>query len=155
MDVAAELGRNLVSKHQIQPEYGDEQTDAGRDCRTCLARPNSQARTRTEKYYFFPVQLITSRIGNLTRLIRSLVMCDDHTCIHTVYIIQFSTNVYKNRSRCSASSNRDQLFPEKGAREGVGEGRQITRDGTAEPVSRGQILRREQEQENVHFSLFS
>ena len=43
MDAAAELGRNLESKHQIQPEYGDEQADAGRDCRTRLARPNSQA----------------------------------------------------------------------------------------------------------------
>ena len=30
MDAAAELGRNPVSKHQIQPGYGDEQTDAGR-----------------------------------------------------------------------------------------------------------------------------
>ena len=29
MDAAAELGRNPVSKHQIQP--GDEQADAGRD----------------------------------------------------------------------------------------------------------------------------
>ena len=29
MDAAAELGRNPVSKHQIQPEYGDEQIDAG------------------------------------------------------------------------------------------------------------------------------
>ena len=28
MDAAAELGRNPVSKHQIQPEYGDEQADA-------------------------------------------------------------------------------------------------------------------------------
>ena len=28
---AAELGRNPVSKHQIQPDYGDEQADAGRD----------------------------------------------------------------------------------------------------------------------------
>ena len=37
MDAAAELGRNPVSKHQIQPEYGDEQADAGRDCRTRLA----------------------------------------------------------------------------------------------------------------------
>ena len=27
MDAAAELGKNPVSKHQIQPEYGDEQTD--------------------------------------------------------------------------------------------------------------------------------
>ena len=47
MDAAAELGRNPVSKHQIQPEYGDEQADAGRDCRTRLPRPNSRARTRT------------------------------------------------------------------------------------------------------------
>ena len=31
MDDAAELGRNPVSKHQIQLEYGDEQADAGRD----------------------------------------------------------------------------------------------------------------------------
>ena len=49
---AAELGRNPVSKHQIQPEYGDEQANAGRDCRTPLATPNSQARTRPEKYSF-------------------------------------------------------------------------------------------------------
>ena len=52
MDAAAEIGRNPVSMHQIQPEYGDEQADAGRDCRTRLARPNSQARTRTGKYSF-------------------------------------------------------------------------------------------------------
>ena len=31
MEAAAELGRNPVSKHQTQPEYGDEQADAGRD----------------------------------------------------------------------------------------------------------------------------
>ena len=47
---AAEIGRNPASKHQIQPEYGDEQADAGRDGRTRLARPNAQARTGTEKY---------------------------------------------------------------------------------------------------------
>ena len=44
MDAAAELGRNPLSK---QPEYGDKQADAGRDCRTRLARPNSPAQTRT------------------------------------------------------------------------------------------------------------
>ena len=49
MNVAAELGRNPVSKHQTQPEYGDEQADAGRDCRTRLARQNSQVRTETGK----------------------------------------------------------------------------------------------------------
>ena len=54
MDAAAELGRNPVSKHHIQLEYGDEQADAdgGRDCRTRLVRPNSQARTRIVKYLF-------------------------------------------------------------------------------------------------------
>ena len=52
MDAAAELGRNPVSKNQIQPEYEDEQANAGPDCRTRLARPNSQARTRTGKYSF-------------------------------------------------------------------------------------------------------
>ena len=28
MDAAAEIGRDPVSKHRIQPEYGDEQADA-------------------------------------------------------------------------------------------------------------------------------
>ena len=51
-DAAAELERNTVSKHQVQPEYGDEQADAGRDCRTRLAGPYYQARTRIGKYLF-------------------------------------------------------------------------------------------------------
>ena len=51
-DAAAEFGRNPKSKHQLQPEYGDEQADAGRDCRNRLARSNSQARTRTGKCSF-------------------------------------------------------------------------------------------------------
>ena len=40
MDAAAELGRNPIistGKHHYKPEYGDEQADAGRDCRTRLA----------------------------------------------------------------------------------------------------------------------
>ena len=78
MDAAAELGRDPVSKHYIQPEYGDEQADAGRDCRTRLAGPNSQARRG-----HFPVQLTTSRIGSLTRLIHTLAICVTvHACIH-------------------------------------------------------------------------
>ena len=49
IDAAAEIGKNPSSKHQIQPECGDKQADAGRDCRTCLARPSSQARTGTTR----------------------------------------------------------------------------------------------------------
>ena len=73
MDAAAELG--TVSKHQIQPGYEDKQADAGRDCRTRLARPNSQARTNANRQIFiFAVQLTTCRIGNLTRLIHTLAI---------------------------------------------------------------------------------
>ena len=52
VDAAAEIGRNPVSKHHIQPEYGNEQADVGRDGRNHLARPNSQAQTGTGKYSF-------------------------------------------------------------------------------------------------------
>ena len=38
---AEEIGRNPVSNQQVTPEYGDEQADVGRDCRTRHARPNS------------------------------------------------------------------------------------------------------------------
>ena len=88
MDAVAKLGRNPVSRHQIQPEYGDEQADVGRECQTRLARPNSQARTNADREIFiFPVQLTTSRIGNLTRLIHTLLMFD-HTYDHTYIILR-------------------------------------------------------------------
>ena len=53
INATAEIERNPVSKHQIQPEYGDEQAGVERDCRTRLARPNSQARMGAGKYSFF------------------------------------------------------------------------------------------------------
>ena len=87
MDAAAELGRNPVSKHQIQPGYGDEQADAGRDCRTRLERPNSQARTDREIFFIFPIQLTTRKIGNHTRLILTLAICDDCTYKHTCCMV--------------------------------------------------------------------
>ena len=62
MDAAAEHGRNPVSKHQIQPGYGHEQANADKEV------------------LFFPVQLTTSRIGSLTRLIHTLAIC---VTIHT------------------------------------------------------------------------
>ena len=80
MDAAAELGRNPVSKHQIQPEYEDEQADAGRDRQTRLARPKAN---EDREIFIFPVQLTTSRIGNFSRLILLLLyICDNYTYIH-------------------------------------------------------------------------
>ena len=54
MDAAVGIGRNPASKHEIQPEYGDEQADAGRDCRTRLARPNFLRRERGQGNNHFP-----------------------------------------------------------------------------------------------------
>ena len=53
MDAAAEIGRNPVSKHQIQPEYGDEQADADGTAKP-VSREQilSQAPTVTVKYEF-------------------------------------------------------------------------------------------------------
>ena len=77
MDTAAEIGRNPVSKHQIQPEFRDEQADAGQDGRTRLARPNFSGANADREIFIFP----TCSIGNLTRFIHTLAICDDHTHI--------------------------------------------------------------------------
>ena len=55
---------------------------AGRDGRTRLARPNVQARTGIGELSIFPAQLTTSRVGDLTRSIHTLLyvyVCDGHT----------------------------------------------------------------------------
>ena len=82
MDAAAELGRNPVSKHQIQPEYGDERADARRV--RPVSRDQILRHARGQGNIIFPVQLTTSRIGNLTRLIHTLLyVMTIHTYIHT------------------------------------------------------------------------
>ena len=90
MDAAAEIGSNPERKHQIQPKYRDEQADAERNCRTRLdpSRENKFSGANGDRELFiFPVQLTTRRIGNLTRLILTLAICDNHTYIHTVITI--------------------------------------------------------------------
>ena len=62
-------GDDNTHTHSVE----NEQADAGRDSRTRVTRPNSLARTGTGKMFIFPVQLATSRIGNLTRLIQTLL----------------------------------------------------------------------------------
>ena len=62
----------------------NEKADKRRYSQTCLAKPNSQARTGARK--FFPVQLTINRIGNLTQFLYSAV-CHDHTYMHTYIIL--------------------------------------------------------------------
>ena len=88
MDAAAEIGRNPVSKHQIQRQNGDEQADAGRDGTAELVSRG------TGEYSFFPVQLTTSRIGNLTRLIHTqLYVMTIHAYIHTCILLSFIVTI--------------------------------------------------------------
>ena len=73
-DAVAESGRSPVSWHSTRFSLSveNELADVGRP----FARPNSQARTGTGKkvfFRFFPVHLATSRIGNHTRLIPTLL----------------------------------------------------------------------------------
>ena len=96
MDAAAEIGRNPVSKYQIQPRYGDEQADAGRDCRTRLARPNSQARMGTGKNirYHFPCSADHEQDWQpcpVDPYPCLAIICHGHTCI-PVHIISHQAN---------------------------------------------------------------
>ena len=94
MDAAAELGRNPLSKDQIQPEYGDKQADAGRNCRTPpVSGDQILRRERGQEILISPVELTTIRISNLTRSIDpySCYMCD-YTYIHTV--VQYTEYIF-------------------------------------------------------------
>ena len=73
-----------MSKHQTSLSLENEQTDAGRDGRMHFARSNSQVQTGTDKKIFiFSFELTTSRIGNLTRLIHTLL----YICVMTIDIL--------------------------------------------------------------------
>ena len=94
MDAAAELGRNPVSKHQTQPEYGDEQADVEREPNPSRETKFSGANADREMLIFC-VQLTTSRVGNLTRLIHTLAICvtmhkpdtiEDHVLCHVTVV---------------------------------------------------------------------
>ena len=62
MDAAAELGRNPVSKHQIQPDLSMEMNRLTRDG---TAEPVSRDQILRREVRIFPVKLTTSRIGSL------------------------------------------------------------------------------------------
>ena len=82
MEAAAEFGSNPVSKHQIRPEYGDEQVNAEGTAEP-VSRDKFSGANANREIFVFPVQLTTSRIGNLTRLIHTLaIMCDYTYILH-------------------------------------------------------------------------
>ena len=90
---AAELGTNSVSKHQIQPEYGDEQADAGRDCRTRRCRETKLSGANGEwEEFIFPVQLTTSRIKQPIMRIKDRLF--DRGWVRSVMATRKCGNIY-------------------------------------------------------------
>ena len=85
MDAAAELGGNPVSKHQVQPEYGEMSRLTRDGTAEPVSRDQILRHARGQGNIIFPVQLTTSRIGNLTRLIHTLLyVMTIHTYVHTI-----------------------------------------------------------------------
>ena len=81
MDAAAELGRNPVSKHQIQPEYGDEQTDAGGTAEP-VSRDQILRHARGQGNVHFPCSADHEQDWQPYPVDPYSAICDDHTYIH-------------------------------------------------------------------------
>ena len=81
MDAAAEIGRNPVSKHQIQPA-SMEMSKLTRDgTAELVSRDQILRRERGQGIFCFPVQLTTNRISNLTLLLLYVLI------IHTLILL--------------------------------------------------------------------
>ena len=116
MDAAPEFGKN--TKHQrFSVSIENEQADKRRYSQTCLAKPNSQARTGARK--FSPVQLTINRIGNLTQLICTLLyVMTTHTCIRILYCRVYpqlppcyrGTLGFKEKSECICCGHASGIF---------------------------------------------
>ena len=73
MAAAADLGKNLVSTtFSLRVEMSKLTRD---DTAEAVSRDQILRRERGQGYIIFPVQLNTSRIGNLTQLIHTLTIC--------------------------------------------------------------------------------
>ena len=74
MDTAAETGSIPVRKHHIQPEYGDEQANAGRYCRTHLASQIFR-RERGQGNIHFPCSANQEQDWQSYPMIHTLAIC--------------------------------------------------------------------------------
>ena len=84
MDAAAELGRNPVSKHQIQPEY----REMSRLTRDGTAEPVSRDQilrhARGQGNIIFPCSADHEQDWQPYPVDPYSAICDDHTYIHTL-----------------------------------------------------------------------
>ena len=95
MDVAAEIGRNSVSEHQIQPEHGE------------CARPNSPVRTVTGNIHFpcsadheqdwqpYPVKPYSAYVMTITRrVVFYITCCTVSLCNPVKSVVSFTARSY-------------------------------------------------------------
>ena len=103
MDAGAELGRNPVSKHQIQPELRMEMSKLARDgTAESISRDQILSHARGQGNIIFPVQLTTSRIGNLTPVIHTLLYVMTKRDILTTTCLSCTFNTGKLLSHTEA-----------------------------------------------------
>ena len=84
MDAAAQLGRNPVSKHQIQPEYGDEQAEP-------VSRDQILRHARGQGNINFPCSADHEQDWQPYPVDPYSAVRDDHTYIHTYYALYYIT----------------------------------------------------------------
>ena len=95
MDAAAEIGSNPRVGTRFSLRMENEQADAGQ------GRPNPSRKAKLSgangdrELFIFPVNLTTSRIGNLTRLIHTLL------CVRAIHTYVLSTRANILLRRCS------------------------------------------------------
>ena len=97
MDAAAEIGRNPVSKHQVQPEYGE----LSRLTRDGTAEPVSRDQilrhARGQGNIIFPCSADHEQDWQPYPVDPYSAICDDHTYIHT-YIHRISPESIGSRN---------------------------------------------------------
>ena len=109
MGAATEIGRNPVVSTRLSLSMKNEQADTGRDCRTRLARPNSQARIGTEKYLF---SLFSWRRAGMSILPgRSLLLLQQYIWCTFIYLPMYGHKYSKSMDQPGkvASPARGQL----------------------------------------------
>ena len=93
MDAAAELGRNPVSKHHIQPEYGEMSRLTRDGTAEPVSRDQILRHARGQGNIIFPCSADHEQDWQPYPVDPYSAICDDHTYIHT-YISHISYSVY-------------------------------------------------------------
>ena len=84
MDAAAELGRNPVSKHQIQPEYGEMSRLTRDGTAEPVSRDQILRHTRGQGNIIFPCPADHEQDWQPYPVDPYSAICDDHTYIQII-----------------------------------------------------------------------